>query len=369
MEVNHRFIPTTFKLNPWRGVKGTTSSIFDPNLNKVDMARLLQYVYEQIADTKYGILKKNLFSLVNVYNPDTKHSVGYLSAPPKEVVRPNSGLILTFSLVSRPYKNPPTDPYVNRIVDFTHFWGKDILSLTDYLTINLSKDFLKKLKTNHHYKNDLLYIYNVVGIASKNWVLHQTPLNSDYLSTVDEGLLQSRYFEKQLPDTFKNFGQDSWQFVSAIWEECSNLLGEKHFAGTFPYYFSLFLFDKYGKSLGVDAKHFIYGSGEGTLSYYIASGLRRLNQMLRSTSTSGTIEKDMYSVVHLILTMLDGEGLDTDQDKEVWKFIVSLRNYIDSENSKSAELFNLLSMADRLSRNLIDQNPDDPLIGFLEEIL
>lgn len=369
MDVNHRFIQTTFKLNPWKGVKGSASSIFEASRNKVDIARILQYVYGQIADTKYGMLKKNLFALVNIYNPYTKHSVGYLSAPPKEVVRPNSGLVLTFSLVPRPLKNPPTDPYVNRIVDFTHFWGKDILSLTDYLTINIPNDFLSKISSSHNYKDDLLYLYNVIGMATKNFVQYPTPLTGDLLSTVPVGLLHSKYFEKQLPDTAKNVGQDFWQYVSAVWEDCSNLLSHRHFGGNFPFYFCLFLHDRYGKSLGTDAHNFIYGSGPDSLSYFVASGIRRLNQMIRSTSTSGAIEKDLYAVVHLLLVLLDGDGLDTDQDNEVWSFISKIRASIEGEQSDSAELYNLLSQTERVSRNLIDQNEDEPLVAFLEDIV
>ena len=371
MLVNHRFIPTTFRLNPWKGVKGTAQNIFAPARVKLDMERILSYVYGQIADTKYGVLKKDLFTLVNIYNPDTKHSVGYLSAPPIEVVRPMSGLTLTFCLTPKPIKTPYAEPFVNRIIDFTHFWGKDITKLTDYLTINIPKDFLNKIESSHQYRDDLMYLYNVIGVCTKNWVQNQVSLTSTFRTSVPIGLLNTKFHDRTLIDTFKNVAQDHWQYVSAMWEDSSNLLSTRHFSNKFPLYFSLYLYDRFNDNLGRDAKQFIYGTGTGTLHEFISSGVRKLNQLIRSKAGSATIDADTYAATHLLLNLTFNEGGlgGADNERELWQFINQLRSRIESDDQLLPDVINHFSNIQHIARSLIDQNTEEPLTVFLEDIL
>lgn len=369
MKVNHRFIPTTFRLNPWKGVKGSVSKIFSPDRIRLDVDKLLYYVYKQLADSTYSTLKKQTFTLVNVFNPDTKHSVGYLDQPPKDVIGLNTGLVLTFALTSRPIKKAYPQPYTNHLTNFNYYWGSDIMNPIDYLTVNVQKDFLNRLQFSRDYHDDLVYIYNVVGMATKNWVQNPTQLVSGHISNTPMGLLKSSMFDKTLVTLFKTVKQDSWQYNSKVWEECSNLLSDKHFAGRFPLYFSVTLYDRVSNRLGKEASHFVYGKGQGTLSYFIEAGVRRLHQMIKTTATSGTVEDDLYATISLILSTIESDGLGFDNDQGAWDFIQKLSDFVKDEDSDSTALFQLLAQTTRVARSLIDQNDEEPLIQFIEEIL
>lgn len=368
--ISHRSLPNTFRIHPLSGIKGTANNIFAKQRIKLDIEKVLEYIYGQIEATKYGMLKKDLFTLVNVYNPVTQNSVGYLSQPPPEVINANTGLSITFALISRPLRKPIENPFINLLIDHTHFWGADIMHLTDYLTINIPRTLLNKISSSYQYIDDLLYYYNVIGICTKNMVQFKHELKYDFHNTMPMGLTNSKFFDRNLSESLKNVGQDSIQYISAYWENASNLFNVRHFRGKFPLYFSLYLYDRYPKVLGTDASKFVYGNNSESLHYYLSSGLRDFSQVIRGSSTTSSISDEMYAVIHLLLVTLYNEGgLGADNETDVWKFITRIRNRLKSDELLYPDFYNELSSIERIARSLINRNEDDSFIEFLEEIL
>lgn len=355
-----RKVDVTFRQTPVHGIKGTINSMFKEQFNSFNISPILEHLVKKIEDTRYGKLKRNLFTLVNVYNPDTQHSVGYLDAPPSQVITPLSGLVFTFALTSRPLSRVPKDIEKNRVVDQTIFWGKDTANLLDYLTINIPKDFLAKSKCQYPYIDDLLYLYNVSGLYTKNYVLNSLDIYDN--SPVE--VLRTRYFDANLKYLFNSCSRQYWKYCDEFWNKCPNLVISSDFDDHFYLYYSLYLYDRVSTNCAALPKYKLFTRGEGTLHWFLMDGLRAFVQSVKS-SGSVVVEPSLVAATSLMLYLLEGEGLASETSKrEVDAFITGIRNRIKNDSNSYFEFSNAFSDLDKVAMALVDLNKDAAFLRF-----
>lgn len=355
-----RTIDVTFRQNPVHGIKGSLGTMFKSNYINYNVNAILEHLVAKIDDTRYGKLKRNQFTLVNVYNPDTRHSVGYLEAPPPDVITPLSGLVFTFALTSKPVRKTPKQIETNRIIDKTMFWGKSVTDITDYLTVNIPKDFLTRERSQFPYVDDLLYLYNVAGLYTKNYVLNGLDIYDN--SPVD--VLHSRYLDANLKYLFNNCSRQYWRYCEQFWQSCPNLTITEDFDDTFYLYFSLYLFDKVGPDCGNLAKNMLFTKGPGTLHWFILDGLRAYVHSVRS-SGAVIIEPSLVAAVSLMLYLIEGEGLSSGNSKnDIDQFVDKSRLRIKNDPQEFFFFSNTFSDLSRVASDLVDLNGEADFLKF-----
>lgn len=355
-----RTVDVTFRQNPVNGIKGNLGTLFKKSYINYNVSAILERLVKKIDDTRYGKLQRNQFTLVNVYNPDTRHSVGYLEFPPKEVITPMSGLVFTFALTSRPLRKTPKQIETNRIIDKTVFWGKDVTEITDYLTVNIDKEFLAKHRSQFPYVDDLLYIYNVAGLYTKNYVLNSLDIYDN--SPVD--VLHSRYYDANLKYLFNNCSRQYWRYSEQYWQNCSNLTIADDFDDAFYLYFSLYLFDKVGKNCGSLAKTMLFTKGPGTFHWFVMDGLRALVHSIKS-SGAVVVEPSFVAVVSLILYLVEGEGLSIGNSKtEVEEFVENARERLKNDPQEVFLFSNLFGDLSKVASGIVDLDQESNFLEF-----
>lgn len=368
----HRQLNDTFKLNPWSGVKGAASSIFKVDYEGAEILPIIDYMFKELTDAQFPLVRSGLLTLVNVYNPDTNHSVGYQDPPHEDLVKPMTGLVLTFQMMHRPFRKTPTKVAVNRFTDFTMLWGKSLREVTTCLTISIPKSITKNLRLNINHTDDLLYVYNVLGIASKNYVERPTIMNT-LASMYDEpkedvDSLYSKYFQQTLATTFKNSPFDLWPYTKAIWQEAPNLIGTRHVNDTFNLYFVLHLLDY----VDVDepntiAYTYLNDWQRNTLKDFLHEGVRQFNMHIKSKEIPSTITPALYAVMNLIYGCYElnsfGEANRNDLVEGMFLSLYSNYNLDESYKVKSTMLFSSMKT---FVENLL--NPDQALKDKLYEL-
>tara|TARA_Y100001963_G_C6779137_1_gene448941 strand:- start:503 stop:1585 length:1083 start_codon:yes stop_codon:yes gene_type:complete len=356
----NRNIDITFRQNPVHGIKGNLSTVFKDKYVNYNISEILNHLTDRISDTRYGMLQRNQFTLVNVYNPDTQHSVGYLKEPPKELVTSFSGLVFTFALTSRPLRKTPNQIFKTRIIDKTHFWGTKLENLTDYLTIAVPKDFLSAHKSYFPYVDDLLYLYNMCGMYTKNFVLNSLSIYDT--SPVD--VLYSRYFAANLKYLFNSCSKQYWRYCDQLWDSCPNILSDEDYDTNFYLYYCLYLFDRVNINSGKTAKAKLLGKGKGTLHDFLLDGLRAFVHSVKSNAEP-VMEQSLTGTVSLLLHLIDGEGLSSgDSSFEVRDFIDRTRTLQKSDSTAMFEFSTLFSDLSKVAEDLVKLNPEAKYLSF-----
>lgn len=300
----HLKVYSTFKISVDAGIKGNTRSIFKfENLGQ-EVAPLIQYLMETLSKLSYPLVRSSIFSLVNIYCPDSKYSVGYQQQPHSENVLPYSGLVLTFSLVNRPSVKVPKEIYPVGASDYSIFWGKDYLSTTDYLTLCIPKNVLGDWKLQYTMQPDLLYLYNVLGMVTKAYVQDSTFLLRDgYLHSRVQSrqILSAQYNHVTLQRLMLTRSFNHWIYSKELWTRASNLIHPYHFYNEFGEYFAFEIFDwiRNVELVGA-ANDYVYGKSPNGFCAYIEKGLRDLKRYMRKEDV---FSSEMQSAIYLLMVL------------------------------------------------------------------
>jgi len=368
--MTHRQIQSNFRLNSWRGVKGSASAVFSAAAVRQELSPVLEYILQELYDAGHPAVKSGLFSLVNIYNPDTQHSVGYSERPHEDLVKPMTGLTLTFSMVSRPIIKTPVSVYQNHLSDYTLMWGRSITSATDNLIISVPKEILKGSKVAWGLTNDILALYNLIGIVTKNYVIHEYNPKATSVFKVPntpEGILKTRYLETSLPNLMKSTHPMYWPFNIDFWNQASQLLMARHFSTKLDLYFCVHMLDLLGPRLSPIATNYVYGVGVGTLSYFIMDGIRGLLQILKSKSLPSKVEDSVYGTLHLLYALVVPGGIgETDDYLEVTIVLQGVLDRFELRPELEQDFIQMFSSIQQASKLIIKE--DDRMRKFLEEI-
>lgn len=303
----HLKVYSTFKTNVMSGVKGSSRSLFKMDNLDQQVAPLAQYLMETLSKLSYPLVRSSIFSLVNIYSADSRYSVGYMNEPHPDLILPNSGLVLTFSMVSKSLAKSPKEIYTVGGSDYSIFWGKDYLSTTDYLTICIPKNILSDWELRYSMQPDLIYLHGVIGILTKAFVQSSSFLVRDgytHSRFTNREIIAAQYNHVNLQRLLTTRSINHWIYSQELWTKASNLIHEYHFYPEFGNYFALELFDWVRNSKLVYAAHeYVYGKSPNGFIAYVERGLRDLKRFIRKEDIY-TLE--MEAAVHLLF-ILGGE--------------------------------------------------------------
>jgi hypothetical protein len=363
-------VQTTFRLNPWHGVKGSSSNIFKTDTVNQELTNVLEYIIQELYEAGYPRVKSGAFSIINIFNPDTRNSVGFSEEPHSDLIKPMAGLVLTFSLSSRPLAKTPKDVHQNGITNFTVFWGTSQIKATDNLTVSVPKEILKNEKISFGMVDDLLLLYNIIGIVTKNFVLNE--FNPKYtrkfnIPNIPEGILKSKYLELPLPSLFKYSHPMYWPFNLNFWNNSSQLLMPRHFSPKLNLYFCVYILDMLGPNLSKIGYDYVYGVGPNSLTVFLNEGIRKIFSIVKNKNLPGSIENSVYGSMHLLYSMYEPGGIGRVDDYATYTRIMNgIIDRLSNDYDLEIEFNQLFSSSRKLVYLIL--NDDNSLKSFLRRL-
>lgn len=366
----HRQIQTNFRLNAWKGVKGTASNVFQASAVGLDLSPVLEYVIQELYEAGYPSVKQGTFTLVNVYNPASRNSVGYSEAPHKDLVKPSTGLVLTFSMASRPLIKTPAEVFQSRVTDYTVFWGKTFLETNNNLVVSVPKELMKDSRVASGMLDELLILYNIIGMVTKNFVQNEynpKATNKFLVPNMPLGMLKSKYLELSLPNLVKNVHPMYWPFNLDFWIKANQLLMPRHLVNSLNLYMCIYVLDMLGPRLGPKASDYINGTGPNTLHNFVVDGLRSLMQIIKIQNVPSRLEDSAYGTLHLLYAMVRPGGIGVADDHgTATGLLQGIVNRFDRNPELEHDFMQTFSSIQTMARTVIDG--DDSLARFLEEV-
>lgn len=303
--MKHTRIFTNFRHDPLAGAKGTTQSIFNAEYRTKEIAPLADYVIRELQSLVYPTVRSEIFSLVNVTCPVSNYSVGYQEAPSEELLKPYTGLAMTFAMTSRPLVKFPKELFTVGGANYITHWGTTRYRTTEYVTICIPQNILNDFEINYSLAKDLLYIYNIIGMVSKSFVLDSSWLMRDgyqHRHANDVAILEAQYNNVNLQRLIKTRPMNTWVHNKELWVRAPNLLHESNFYRDFGLYFAREIFDWVkNSSLSFAAQEYVYGSHLDSFPKYIEKGIRDLKQFIRG---SDILSREMEAAVCLMYLLV-----------------------------------------------------------------
>ena len=366
----HRQLNTNFRLNPWKGVKGSATAVFKAAAVSQELSPVLEYILQELYEAGYPAVKSSMFSLVNIYNPDTNTSVGFSERPHEDLVKPMTGLVLTFSMVSRPLIKTPPIVYQHGITDFTYFWGQKLTSATDNLVVSVPKEILKNNKVAWALTEEILTLYNLIGVVTKNFVMHEynpKATSKFNVPNMPEGMMKSKYLEMSLPNLVKSTHPMYWPYSIDFWNKASQLLMPRHLTPKLDLYFCVYMFEILGPRLSPAASDYVYGTGPKTLSSFLMDGVRGLLQIVKSKNIPSRVEDSVYGTLHLLYALPVPGGIgETDDYAVVTSVLQGMLDRFEARPELEQEFIQMFSSISQAVKLLIKE--DDGMRRFLEEV-
>lgn len=303
--MKHTRIFANFRHDPVAGVKGTTNSIFNIEHRKKEISPLIQELITTLQSLVYPTVRSEIFSLVNVTCPISNFSVGFQEAPSEELLKPYTGLAFTFSMTPRPLSKFPKEIFTVGGANYITHWGTERLRTNQYVTVCIPQSFMNDLELGYSLGKDLLYIYNVIGMATKSFVEDSSWLMRDayqHRHSDDTDILAAQYNSLNIQRLIKTRSMNAWVHNKDLWLRAPNLLHENHFYREFGLYFAKEIFDWIKDSdLPFAAREYVYGSHLNSFSKYIEKGIRDLKQFIRG---SDILSREMEAAVCLMYLLV-----------------------------------------------------------------
>lgn len=285
-------------------------------MNK-EIAPLYDYVMRELQSLVYPAVRSEIFSLVNVTSPPSNFSVGFQESPNEELLKPYTGLAFTFAMTPRPLAKFPKEFYSIGGSNYITHWGTRRFNTNEYITICVPQNVLNDWEFKYSLTQDLIYIYNIIGMTSKSsvadssWILRE---GFHHKHSNDVGILAAQYNSLNIQRLIKTRPIHTWVHNKDLWSRAPNLLHASHFYRDFGLYFAHQIFDWVkDASLPFAAREYVYGSHLDSFPKYIEKGIRDLKQYIRGSDIfSNEMEAAvclMYLLVGDDIPIFDAESL------------------------------------------------------------
>jgi hypothetical protein len=231
----HRTQMLTNRILEYMGSPASASSVFRNEYLDQDTGRAFRYVTRILRNVGRPIINSTLFHIVNACSPFSGLSYGRLPPPPGQVIDPGTNLCLTFALRRNYYLEVydafPCDfkIYKQRYIGWSYVWGEAFHDRYDYLTVNLRMTDAAPLHLEALLTNNLKYLYNVLGITTKNYVKRYRLYDKDvygFYRRYDLHRLYERLYHMSFPDLANRYPVFLWMFNRFFWEQAINLTYE-----------------------------------------------------------------------------------------------------------------------------------------------
>ena len=373
--VTHRPVNTTFKNNPRTGFLGTLSRTFKVEKLGQPIGELFEVIASELKEDRVAFSYPVTFSLVNVTNAIQNRSVGYSVSPPSGVLGKSYALAFTFALTGRPYKKTPP-PVNNSAVgqegyETVTYWSSNRVG-SEYVTISFSRALVAKLGLSYNTDQDMTYIYNCIGMLTKNFVqdpswYQDSGQHSDInTSDVNEYSLYTKYFKAGLRSLMNTAPMNAWIYNSDVWTMCSNVLSKNFLhIDTFGLYYLMYL-TEFAESSPASTLYKELHSEVGGIYDYIQQGIQDLNVSLANPVTP--ISDNCYAIIHLLENLVYPGGIGPVVDKQEAAVRVGLlRNAFKNDNQLQGEFYTYMSTGKKAYVSLVQQ--DIRLRHLMENIL
>lgn len=366
---------STFKLDPTSGLtQSVRRALKIKETAKVDVqdtGSLIEMLLKRLESYPFALVRSNSFSLINV-TTNLGKSFGYSEVIfSKRRSLPSTSISFTFAVIPNPAKKVVQDPvHTIELIDSDFMFGTSRNKIS-YLVITLDHT---EDNTNLSYQmlKHLEFLYNIVGLTTKSFVSNPRGWwESSVYVTHYQRVMYDRYYSRSPELLFKDTPIGFWIYNKHVWQDYSHLILPRLIDENFYTYFVLFILDTLyiGEQLDNEVFKWIYGNN-GTLSSFIASGIKRLLMDLKSGYSDDYEMTDSVScVLHLLYRYVEPEGLGLDKDRalSVYKHLVNKTAATNSTNLKTRDLFyKMFSGVDRLSYELLDK---DASLQRLAELL
>ena len=368
---SHLSINTNFKVGPLRGLRGSINSVFKDSFITQDIGTLLQFIFEQLVESHYPMLLREMFTLVGIQNNLTNQSVGYTKPLEDESIVPTmTELTLVFSMARIP-KKTIKNPHVIRGTENCRFLGTldKRASYTDYMVMGIRTKELS-MDLDYNYQSDLVYLYNIIGAVTKNFVRNNAWWKKDSAFPLaiykDLTLVESMYANKNIKDVIDSVPYNMWGYNREVWREANNLLCDHHFSERFCLYYVLYIHEFVPESLAPPAEDFIY-SPKSILNSFIEKGLRHFSAHIKSGTRSAT--PNIVGVLRLLYFVAERETLGTEYELE--QDFIELVESLSKEHyaERKQMLLTTLSATQTLASSLITGESDNVLSRVLENLI
>lgn len=330
-------------MSPTTGLTISYGRLFN-GVSRFDLNSLLTHLYNEFDNLGLPMIRGTKFTLVHVSN----FLVGVGSEeldPPADY---NSGLVFTFNM-SNDRKRKIRKRRTSFQSQFTYVWGTD-QSPMSYVTVGLPTHLLPKSLRNL-LQQDIVYLYSIVGLATKNYVIHDTYWRKGvkFQSYTSDNLARrQRFLTLGLPALFNEYPQNNWQYNRALWEQCPNLILDGNLHEDFFLYFTLHLFH------AVDLEHIDRKAFRQRYEKFLQAGVRQLIQLV--TARSSPMSDNLACVLHLLYANVEPGGLGDGTGRDIGLCVAELLNNTE-QDIRDPDLLRMLSPIDIVAKALVSQ-PD-----------
>ncbi len=214
------------------------SFLLRPRFQYLNAGDLLEYLMGKLWGLTGVRTDRVDFTLVNVCSPFTKFSHGSSAEPPHAALP--TGKILVFTFAVSPMQKYDGHPYYKDLVGREHVRIHDnqtrqwstVKGQIDFVSVSVNAVTAHALGLQQPKSNELEYLYNLIGAASKSIIRHQTVYDpDDSFEDVHEQLNLhdqfNRLYHMPITQLFKTVPYHLWAFSGELWRRAPNMIAQR----------------------------------------------------------------------------------------------------------------------------------------------
>lgn len=273
------------------------SFLLRPRFQYLNVGDLLEYVVQHLW-TLTGVRTNRVdFTLVNVCSPFTKYSHGSTNAPPRSVWPRGPLLILTFATsIMQRYDEPDYEKKIKssnaRFHDNNTTQWSPVRGQIDFVSISVDLQTAHDLGLQQPKSNELEYIYNLIGPATKSIMRNQPKYSpsvgyEDVHERLNLKAVHDRVYALPVPVLFRQIPYHLWAFSGELWRRAPNLIPQRLITPALALYYFMYLKDDIGFNsrcsgdVGMKRLGLLPGKKAGILGH-IASSVLSFSQLIKS---------------------------------------------------------------------------------------
>lgn len=370
MTFHHRMQTQNFRTTeaPLRG--SFYSFLLRPRFQYLDVGDLLEYVMEKLWVLTGVRTNRVDFTLVNVCSPFTRMSFGSCSEPPEAAWPTGPALILTFATsqmqdydLNPNYRTKITDQHIRIHDNNTIQWSPE-RGRVDFVSVSVGLQSAHDLTLQQPKINELEYIYNLIGPATKSIIRNQPkfmPPGQPY-DDVHEGLnlkaVHDRVYSLPVAQLFTQIPYHLWAFSGELWRRAPNLIPMRLITPSVALYYFMYLrqdiqlISRASQDSGLRRLGLLSGKKMGVLGHLISSVLS-LRQLIKTRET-GFLTRSETLAPAVLAALINTE--DATLSSNMNQLEEDVRILVEAFALSTTDVAELLSPPEDVARALIGED-------------
>lgn len=332
--------PISFAVTEWPLSPGSQRFIFNKSFQTQNTGRLLMFLAQQLKIARQPFVAYVPFTLLNVYCPIADLSYGANDRPSRTLFQ-RSPLVFTFALTNRQYSHTEWPKYI-RSTPYTRIWGPALRYNSIYLTIKVPQEVLDDTHIWNFGIPNLRYLYNVVGMFTKNLV------RSGYQGLLTTGSPDWALLNSNIPNLVKNYPFSMWPYCRDIWLDAPNLIVREQITDQLMHWY----ITQIGNIRPYLADLKLMFGRDKELHKFLDRGIKQVAEYLQ---TEIPVELPGQAAAYLMAQAL--EYPDT-TEQHIQNFISSIRQQTLQNDQPKLLSANSYTLAQKLLTNSFDWRPN-----------